>query len=172
MVKDWLKVDGTVGKPANEHPKRPIEGFACKRSEVSGERFWTFVKSVCSDPDAFAANCIVYNHCPLIYMGSSGKNITPVEMKMAFREKVMALCDEALAKVLMLYKIEHLVCLGRFAEDRANKVVKNNNAVLGDIHVHFLIHPSPASPTANKGWNQLALSTMEKADLLTIMRGN
>lgn len=39
-VRDWLGIDVPVGKPAKEHPKRPIEGFACRRSEVSGERLW------------------------------------------------------------------------------------------------------------------------------------
>src|SRR5687768_7634512 len=38
MVRDWLGIEARVGKPKEEHPKRPIEGFACKRSEVSGAR--------------------------------------------------------------------------------------------------------------------------------------
>ena len=38
MVRDWLKIRGTVHKPALEHPQRPVLGFDCARSEVSGKR--------------------------------------------------------------------------------------------------------------------------------------
>ena len=34
MVKDWLGVSGSVGKPLVEHPQRPVLGFECHRSEV------------------------------------------------------------------------------------------------------------------------------------------
>ena len=33
-MKDWLGITGLVGKPYNEHPKRPVLGFECTRSEV------------------------------------------------------------------------------------------------------------------------------------------
>jgi len=33
-VKNWLKISGVVYKPRTEHPKRPISGFDCTRSEV------------------------------------------------------------------------------------------------------------------------------------------
>ena len=36
-VRDWLKIETPVGKPKNPHPKRPVTGFACTRSEVSGK---------------------------------------------------------------------------------------------------------------------------------------
>ncbi|MFO8026654.1 MAG: single-stranded DNA-binding protein, partial [Opitutales bacterium] len=44
-VRDWIGVEAPVEKPANEHPKRPIEGFACTRSEVSGRRLWGAFKA-------------------------------------------------------------------------------------------------------------------------------
>ena len=37
-VRDWMRIEAPVGKPRREHPKRPVEGFACARSEVSGRR--------------------------------------------------------------------------------------------------------------------------------------
>src|SRR5262249_50648161 len=40
MVRDWLQISGTVGRPDKEHPRRPVTGFACPRSEVSGQRVW------------------------------------------------------------------------------------------------------------------------------------
>ncbi len=39
-VRDWLQLRGAIGRPAREHPKRPVLGWACTRSEVSGSRFW------------------------------------------------------------------------------------------------------------------------------------
>ena len=33
-VKNWLQISGAVYKPNPEHPKRPIWGFDCTRSEV------------------------------------------------------------------------------------------------------------------------------------------
>ena len=38
-----------VLKPKVEHPKRPVNGFNCNRSEVSGERFWGFFKEECQE---------------------------------------------------------------------------------------------------------------------------
>jgi single-strand selective monofunctional uracil DNA glycosylase len=35
-VRDWLGIKASVGKPPNEHPKRLIAGFGCRRSEPSG----------------------------------------------------------------------------------------------------------------------------------------
>ena len=37
-VRDWLGINEDIGKPPVEHPKRPILGFNCSRSEVSGRR--------------------------------------------------------------------------------------------------------------------------------------
>ena len=39
-VQDWMKIEAPVGKPTTENVKRPIDGFGCKRSEVSGRRLW------------------------------------------------------------------------------------------------------------------------------------
>src|SRR6185436_3646636 len=33
-VRGWLGIEGAIQKPKPEHPKRPIEGFACARREV------------------------------------------------------------------------------------------------------------------------------------------
>ena len=38
LVRDWMGIEEKVGKPDREHPKRPIEGFRCEKSEVSGRR--------------------------------------------------------------------------------------------------------------------------------------
>ena len=168
VVNNWLKINGVVGKPKVEHPKRQIEGLNCKRREVSGERFWNFIKSVSGTPEIFFKNCLVYNHCPLIFMGKSGKNVTPPDMKIDVRNKLLQLCDETLKDVIELYSVKHIVGLGRFAETRAKKVVNDN--LIKNVDVSFLIHPSPASPAANKGWNDLAYKTLTDSKVIELMK--
>ena len=168
VVNNWLKINGVVGKPRVEHPKRQIEGLNCKRREVSGERFWNFIKSVSGTPEIFFRNCLVYNHCPLIFMGKSGKNVTPPDMKIDVRNKLLQLCDETLKDVIELYSVKHIVGLGRFAETRAKKVVNDN--LIKNVDVSFLIHPSPASPAANKGWNDLAYKTLTDSKVIELMK--
>ena len=65
------------GKPEREHPKRPIEGFACKRSEVSGQRLWGLFRERFSTPGKFFKQHFVANYCPLCFMEESGRNLTP-----------------------------------------------------------------------------------------------
>ena len=53
-VREWLKINTPIGKPDREHPKRPIDGLACTRSEVSGRRLWgLFAERYESAPDFF-----------------------------------------------------------------------------------------------------------------------
>ena len=40
LVRDWLGIDCQVRIPDNSHPRRPVEGFRCRRREVSGSRLW------------------------------------------------------------------------------------------------------------------------------------
>src|SRR2546425_8736229 len=39
-VRDWLGVEGSVGRPRREHPPRPVGGFAGGRSGGSGQGVW------------------------------------------------------------------------------------------------------------------------------------
>ena len=43
-VRDWLGIRTPIGKPPREHPKRPVTGFECHRSEVSGQRLWGWAR--------------------------------------------------------------------------------------------------------------------------------
>src|SRR5690606_23324673 len=53
MVRDWLHICESVGRPAKEHPKRPIHGFDCTRSEVSGARLWGWARDRFGTPERF-----------------------------------------------------------------------------------------------------------------------
>ncbi|HEY6727568.1 MAG TPA: hypothetical protein VI197_26210, partial [Polyangiaceae bacterium] len=68
VVRDWLGIHGKVGKPLVEHAKRPVLGFECKRSEVSGTRLWGWAKERFGTPERFFHRFFVVNYCPLCFM--------------------------------------------------------------------------------------------------------
>lgn len=83
-VVNWLQIVGFIGKPVKEQPARKIVGFACKRSEISGRRFWKLFKDMCITPDFFFQNSFIRNYCPVALMDSTGRNITPAELKATY----------------------------------------------------------------------------------------
>src|SRR5688572_10746916 len=76
-VRDWMGIETPIGKPVSEHPKRPIEGFSCKRSEVSGRRMWGLFAERFDSAAGFFQDHFVLNYCPLVWMSATGANLTP-----------------------------------------------------------------------------------------------
>ncbi|MBM3974322.1 MAG: single-stranded DNA-binding protein [Planctomycetes bacterium] len=149
-VRDFLGLCADVRQPAMAHPKRPIEGLACKRAEVSGRRLWGWVRDRFGTPEAFARRFFVANYCPLAFLGVSGANLTPDKLPKAETAPLFAICDRLLRAVVDEVRPAWVVGVGAFAEARAR-------AVLGDaVRIGRIPHPSPASPAANRGWEKLA----------------
>lgn len=146
-VRDWLGIDAATGRPKREHPKRPVQGLACARSEVSGARLWGWARDRFGTPCAFFAKFLVWNYCPLSFMVDSGANLTPDKLPAPERDALYAVCDAALAEVVKAVRPRMVIGIGGFAEARAR-------AALGDAGppVGCVLHPSPASPAANRGW--------------------
>jgi hypothetical protein len=119
MVKEWLGIAGDVSSPANEHPKRAIQGLNCTKNEVSGTRFWNLMRELCSSPEVFFKNCYVHNYCPLCFMAASGKNITPPMLRTLERRHLEEICNESLIEVIDLLGVEYVVGIGKYAEERA-----------------------------------------------------
>lgn len=147
MVRDWLGIDGVVKPPAIVHSKRPVAGFACARSEVSGARFWGWARDCFGTPEIFFARFFVWNYCPLCFMEESGRNRTPDKLPAGERAALFAACDRALARWIDHLKPQHVIGIGKFAEDRVRAVVYDPAICIGRI-----LHPSPASPAANNNW--------------------
>ncbi len=147
MVRDWLGISAPVGKPSKEHPKRPIAGFDCPRSEVSGSRLWGWARDRFGSPDRFFARFFVSNYCPLAFLEASGKNRTPDKLSAAEREPLLRLCDEALRRQVDLLGPRHVVGVGTFARDAATRALAGTA-----VQVGCMLHPSPASPKANRDW--------------------
>jgi single-strand selective monofunctional uracil DNA glycosylase len=151
MVREWLGIEERVDRPEREHPKRPIEGFDCRRREVSGTRVWTWAKERFGQPETFFERFFVMNYCPLVFAEASGKNRTPDKLAKEEKTRLFNLCDEALARVVQILDAKFVIGIGAFAEKRIESAVTNDHIVIGRI-----LHPSPASPLANKGWAKQA----------------
>ena len=149
LVRDWMGIDAPVERPAKEHPKRPVEGFACTRSEVSGQRLWGWARDRFGSPERFFEQFFVINYCPLAFMEASGRNRTPDKLPAAERADLYAICDQALRDWVTTLKPSRLLGVGRFAEQRANKALAGHPQ---KPTIGTLLHPSPASPVANRGW--------------------
>jgi single-strand selective monofunctional uracil DNA glycosylase len=145
-VRDWLQLRAQVGKPPREHPRRPVLGLDCPRSEVSGRRLWGLFAARFKTADRFFAAHLVLNHCPLVFMEESGRNRTPDKLPAGERAPLLAACDAALAALIDLYRPTWCVGIGSYAETRLRQICPPQVTVAG------LLHPSPASPAANRGW--------------------
>ena len=145
-VRDWMGIEAVVAKPARENPKRPIEGFACARSEVSGRRLWGLFRERFGTAEAFFAEHFVANYCPLAFF-EHGRNVTPDKLPAAETEPLYAACDEHLAALVAALQPEWVIGIGGFAEARAVRALAG-----GAVKVGRVLHPSPASPAANRDW--------------------
>ena len=150
-ARDWLRIRGAVRRPRHEHPKRPILGFDCPRSEVSGRRLWGWACARFGEPEAFFARFFVWNWCPLAFLEESGRNLTPDRLPAAVRAALEEVCDRALRALVAELRPQRVVGVGGFAEERARRVLGEDGPPIGRI-----LHPSPASPLANRGWAEHA----------------
>ncbi|MEM9067052.1 MAG: uracil-DNA glycosylase family protein [Myxococcota bacterium] len=157
-VRDWLEIEGKVGKPPKEHPKREIVGFECTRSEVSGRRLWGWAKERFETPDAFFARFFVANYCPLVFMeGDNGKNRVPEKLPKAEREPLLAACDASLRELVKALEPKWLIGVGKWPRVRAEKALEGIDIKIGNV-----LHPSPANPHANKDWAGKAQKQLEE----------
>jgi len=161
-VRDWLGVRGKVGKPPKEHPKRPILGFDCTRSEVSGRRLWGWAEASYGTAQAFFERFFVANYCPLVFMEEGGRNRIPEKLPKHERAPLFAACDRALRRTVQKFEPDYVVGIGKFAEKKAREVVGDLDLVIGSVP-----HPSPASPLANRGWAPLMTAALAELGVHT-----
>jgi single-strand selective monofunctional uracil DNA glycosylase len=150
-VRDWLGVTGPVGQPARVHPRRPIAGFSCPRSEVSGKRLWGLFARRFETADAFFRGHFVVNYCPLLFMEAGGRNLTPDKLAGESVAKLLAACDTHLRRLVAAVRAEWVIGVGAYAETRARAALRGHGVAFGKIP-----HPSPANPRANRDWNGAA----------------
>ncbi len=165
-ARDFLGVAAEVGKPDFEHPKRPVTGFDCPRSEVSGRRVWEWAADYFGSADKFFDAFFILNYCPLCFMTETGKNFTPDKLPAGERLPLEKICDDFLVEVVEHLRPEWVIGVGKFAEKRARKAL--DGVLCNDKPLQFgsILHPSPASPAANRGWAPQAQAQLEKMGLI------
>ncbi|MCS7101666.1 MAG: single-stranded DNA-binding protein [Burkholderiaceae bacterium] len=172
-VRDWMGIRAPVAPPPLQHPRRPIEGFACPRSEVSGRRLWGWAALRFGPAEDFFRDWFVLNYCPLVFLEASGRNLTPDKLPAAERRAVQAACDRHLAAALAALAPEWAIGVGGFAERCLRGVLDServDSAFARKVKVAQIPHPSPASPAANRGWSEAVDRTLAPLGLLPAAR--
>lgn len=146
-VRDWVGIRTPIGKPLREHPRRPVEGFSCRRSEVSGRRLWGLFAQRFGTAESFFAEHFVVNYCPLLFMEVGGRNRTPDKLPARELAPLYAACDTHLHCLVEALQPEWLIGVGAFAATRLSNSFKDRAKRIGCI-----VHPSPANPASNRDW--------------------
>lgn len=149
LVREFLGVTGKLRSAPDTHAKRPIVGVDSTRGEVSGRRLWGGVRDCFGTPEAFFARFFVLNYCPLVFQSETGANVTPDKLPQAEVAECFAACDRHLGEALEVLGPRTAIGVGKWAEKRLKAVVADRGL---DARVASILHPSPASPIANRGW--------------------
>ncbi len=157
-VRDWMGLRALVAKPRSEHPKRRVLGLDCPRSEVSGRRLWGLFAQRFGAPGKFFREHFVVNYCPLAFLDEGGRNLTPDKFPAHESEALFAACDRHLLRVFEILQPAWIVGVGGFAFARVGTVAAEGSAKLAQI-----LHPSPASPAANRDWAGVATRQLRAA---------
>jgi single-strand selective monofunctional uracil DNA glycosylase len=158
-VRDWLRLDPVpIPRPSNENEKRPVLGFECHRQEVSGDRLWRWAEDLYTTPERFFSDFWVANYCPLLFLDERGRNLTPDKLRSADRDALFPACDRALARIADTLSVDRVIGVGIWAEKRARFATAHLPVTVGRV-----LHPSPASPAANKGWAKAATRQLRES---------
>ena len=157
-VRDWLQLNAAIGQPPNVHPKRPIDGLACTRAEVSGKRLWGLFAERFASAETFFADHFVLNYCPLAFLADTGRNVTPDKLQKNTREFIRQPCDQHLVTVINILKPAVCVGVGAYARDCLERIAPELNL---QPQISQILHPSPASPAANRGWAEAATKQLD-----------
>lgn len=158
VVRDWLQITDSVERPRDEHPKKPVLGLGCRRSEVSGKRLWGLIRDRFQTPERFFRRHFVLNYCPLLFLERNGANLTPDKLPSDERRAVSAACDQALRQTIEYLRPEYVIGVGNFAAAQAESALQGL-----PVTVVRILHPSPSSPAANRGWSEVALRQLAEA---------
>jgi single-strand selective monofunctional uracil DNA glycosylase len=122
---------------------------------VSGSRLWGWAKTRFGTPQQFFARFFVINYCPLVFIESSGRNRTPDKLPASERASLLSACDQALRSAIDVLDPELVIGVGAWATKRVSAALDDDAPRIGTV-----LHPSPASPKANRGWAPQAESDL------------
>lgn len=158
-VRDWMGLSPSIGRPENEHPKRKIMGMGCPKSEVSGRRLWGLFSEKFPNAEDFFKDHLVINFCPLVWMKDTGANLTPDKIKADEMKPVDAACQRHLLRLIELLDPQYLIGVGAYAE---KKLIAARDELGHRAETGKILHPSPASPAANRGWAEAAQRQLQE----------
>jgi single-strand selective monofunctional uracil DNA glycosylase len=114
-------------------------------------------------PEKFFESHFVWNYCPLLFSEihrHTGKkvcrNLTPDKIKSAETVELYEACDIALRELVESMSPKYLVGVGAFAESCLKKVLPERKK-----DIYRMLHPSPASPVANRDFAGIAVKQMK-----------
>ncbi len=70
---------------------------------------------------------------------------------------MQAVCDRALRRSVEALRTKRVIGVGNFAAERAAEALEGLGIPVGRI-----LHPSPASPAANRNWAEAALAQLKE----------
>ena len=130
-VRDLLKIDYPVVQPLTAHPKRPVIGVSLERQEASGMRLWGLLSDLYGDAISIHKQVYLVNHCPLLILDEKARNVTPDKISGSAVKSMLEVCDQHLMRVVEAMKIEHVVGVGKYAQQRALKTLSKY-----DVEIH------------------------------------
>jgi single-strand selective monofunctional uracil DNA glycosylase len=160
-VRDWMKIEAPVVQPKTPNPSRPVEGFSCQRSEVSGQRLWALFAARFPHADDFFAEYFVLNYCPLAFFDRA-RNVTPDKLSRTETAPLYSACDAHLRACVSALEPQWVIGIGKFAEAQAKLALQSSHR---EVKIGTVLHPSPASPMANRGWAAQASAQLAALDL-------
>ena len=143
----YLGLNAPITAATATHPKRPVQGLACRRIEVSGLRLWGLIAQKFPSPEDFFARHFVANYCPLMFLEASGRNRTPAQLSARERAPLQQVCDRHLQRMVDILSPNWVVGVGHYAHACSQRALGSQGFKLARI-----THPSPASPAANRDW--------------------
>lgn len=179
-VRDWMQLDAPLRRPAREHPKRPIDGLACRRSEVSGQRVWGWAAARFGSAESFFEHTLVLNYCPLVFLADSGRNCTPDKLPAAELQPLQHACDAHLRRAIEALEPRWTIGIGNYAARRLAIVLEQMQRRhrtdagapgSGMPRIGQILHPSPASPLANRGWAEQVDAQLDALGVLAALPG-
>jgi len=164
-VANWLRIDEEIDTPDQTHIKRPVLGLAYPRVEVSGKRLWGMFREKYTNPKDFFKGAFVLNYCPIAFLEESGRNRTPDKLPKSESKPLFELCDHLMVLHLRLFQPIHVVGVGKFARKCIERIVKAYQPEFDNMRICDVLHPSPASPMANRGWASQAITQLRDQNI-------
>ena len=149
-VKEWMAIEAPVESPKQQHKAKKIMGFSCPRSEVSGRRLWSLMMERFASAEQFFSEHFVANYCPLMFLETGGRNLTPERLPPEQKSALFRVCDDHLRELIDQFEPRWVIGVGRFAESRIHRVSETFRH--RGVDEGGILHPSPASPNANRDW--------------------